>query len=191
MNSINAARLKAGYIVVLFLLLAACEKESGTEQITVNLLDSALHINKFQQVTFVVNLFDSVNGFANLEKIDSVKINVNGNYWGTFSSQGRDTSGRTKHVSENINYSKSKINYLIIAPFQSKVDQLETVGDFVQYLNNSSVLAPGDYVSEISEVKFKNKIGKWITINPQIFKEFTVVENTTSSYVGEIEIPTR
>jgi len=191
MNTINFIQRIIGYLIVLLCLLSGCENETIIEPSNGGLTDSTSSKFKFQQITLLVNLYDSVNGYANLQKIDSIKINVNGKYWGTFSSESRDTADSKGFINDNIKYSVSKINYLVIASYQLKIDSLETVGDFVYNLNNRIILAPGDYICEISEVKFKNIAGEWIKFKPQIYKEFKVVENTTSSFAGEFEISFR
>jgi hypothetical protein len=188
MNPIKGIQNAALYLIFLNLLLAGCEKENGTGLLSNDKSDSTSSSYTFQQISFLVSLHDLKYGYANLDKIDSIKVNVDGKYWGTFSSQIHDTSGITLLTTDNLGYSEFKIDYLIIAPYQSTMDQFHTVGDFI---NNSSELTPGDHVCEVSEVKFKNFAGHWIEIKPQIFKEFRVIENTTSSFVGEIEIPIR
>ena len=173
----------------MIILINCCEKDSGIGQFDEVVIEGEDNPNKFRQITFLVSLNSPTYGYFNLEVIDSIKIFVNAKYWGTFSSELVDTADKTDRIIQNISYSDKKISYLFIAPYQLKTDNLETAGDFVDYLNDRIVLTPGDYVFEIKEIKYRNLIGDFITKRTQVFADFSVIENTTSSYIGDIEIP--
>jgi hypothetical protein len=172
----------------MIILFNCCEKDSGIGQFDSVIIEDQNNPNNFRQITFLVSLYSPSYGYLNLEVIDSIKIFVNAKYWGTFSSELADTTDKTDRIIQNIRYSDKNISYLFIAPYQLKTDNLETVGDFINYLNDRIVLAPGDYVFEIKEIKYRNLIDNIITKRTQVFADFTVIENTTSSYIGDIEI---
>jgi hypothetical protein len=176
-------------ILLAITILPSCEKTSGIGQFDNVIIESENNRNKFKQITFIVSLENPSYGYLNLEKIDSLKIHVNGKYWGSFASELSDTTFKTNRIVNKIKYSDKPIKYLIIAPYQLKTDNLNSAGDFVDYLIARIVLTPGDYVCEIKEVKFKNINSEWISKKVQLFANFSVIENTTSSYVGNLTIP--
>jgi hypothetical protein len=174
--------------LITFILFYSCAKDSGIGQFDELVVESKENPYKFSQITFVVSINDPAYGYLNLPLVDSMKIYVNAKYWGTFSSETNDTTDRTDLMVNNIRYSKNKIKYLVIAPYQLKVDNLTYAGDFVDYLKKRIVLTPGDYVCEIKEIKFRTQTGDIVTKKTQAFAEFSVLQNTTSSYVGDIEM---
>jgi predicted deacetylase len=69
---------------------------------------------------------------------------VNGKYWGVYTSGTNDTLNKTDRIVDQLRYSDKPIEYLFIAPYVLKTDNLETAGDFVEYLNNRIILTPGE-----------------------------------------------
>lgn len=151
-------------------------------------VDGGSDQNKFKQITFTINVINELGEYVNTGQIDSVKLKVNGKDWSVFKSESIDTIGMTDKIANNIQFSYSKINYLIIAPYIINTDTIETAGDIVKYLNDRMVLSPGDYVCEISEVKFHDLNNQWVVLKPQVYKDFSVIDNTASSFVGEISL---
>ena len=176
------------FFLLFVFLFNSCEN-SGIGQFDEVVVENENNRNKFRQITFIISLTDSENGYLNLGVIDSLEVFINGNYWGTFSSEQIDMAGKTVKVVENIPYSDELISYLFVAPYKLKTDKLETAGDFVKYLQDRIVLTPGEYVAEIKKIKFKDGAGEWVTRKTQIFVPFSVEENKTSSYIGNIIIP--
>ena len=184
---------RKSYTCIFILCLALfsnCEKEgSGIGKFDDAIVESESNPNKLKQLTFTINLSNKANEYLNLKQIDSIRLKVNGKNWGTFSSESLDTTAKTSRITNGLRYSASKINYLIIAPYTLNTQNLETAGDFTDYLSKRIVLSAGDYVCEVSEIKFRNLNNDWVILKPQLYKDFKVVANTTSSYVGEISVP--
>jgi hypothetical protein len=178
------------YLLCLLPILNACNNPVSSDYIYFDdvVVDDPDNPNKFRQITFIVSLKVEGKGYVNLNQIDSMKLFVNARYWGTFTSEVHDTTGLTSRVVNDVPYSDKKISYLFVAPYDYSPDALETTGEYVQYLKDRIVLTPGDYVCEISEVKYTNRAEELISQSVQIFSDFSVVENATSSYVGDIEI---
>lgn len=176
------------FILSLLYLLIGCNKNSDIGQFDDAVVESESNQNKFEQITFTISVINNSNEYLNTGQIDSIKLKVNGKDWGTFKSERNDTTSNTNKIENNIKFSYSKISYLVIAPYILKTDNLETAGDFVDYLNDRIVLTPGDYICEVFAIKFRDIRNQWITFNPQVYKDFKVVENTSSSYVGDITV---
>lgn len=186
---INMIRRNTIWNAILFLFFfSSCDKSSDIGQFDDAVVESESNQHKFKQITFTINVINNLGEYVNTNQIDSVKLKVNGKDWGVFKSESIDTTSKTKKITNNIRFSDSKINYLIIAPYILKTDKLETAGDFVNYLDNRIVLNPGDYVCEVSEVKFHDLNNQWVVFKPQVYKDFSVIDNTTSSFVGEISL---
>lgn len=150
-------------------------------------IDGTENQNKFKQITFTLDVAGEY-GYLNTHRIDSIRLNVNGRQWGIFPSESIDTIGNTDVVAADLKFSRLPISYLVVAPYLLSTDNLQTAGDFVEYLHNRLVLTPGEYVCEVAEIKFKNVQDEWISLKPHVFRKFTVVQNTTSSYAGDIHI---
>lgn len=174
---------------LLILVLSGCgNSNEDIGQFDSAVIESSTNQNKFKQITFTMDVARNGNEYLNTGQIDSVRLKVNGKNWGVFTSESIDTTGNTNKIDGGLQFSYSRVSYLVIAPYVLSSDGLQTAGDFVAYLGNRIVLTPGDYVCEVSEVKFRNSRDEWIALKPQIYKNFTVVENTTSSYLGHIVI---
>ncbi len=143
---------------------------------------------EFNQLIFILNIKNISDEFICMERIDSVRLQVNGNPWGVFSSEPIENEARIDFEKDNISWSVSPVNYLVIAPYMKKKTYIETAGDAIEYLNGVLELQPGDYICEITEIKLKDKLGDWIKIRPFVFQNFTVRENTVSSYLGDISV---
>ncbi|MFB6342095.1 hypothetical protein ACE1ET_10240 [Saccharicrinis sp. FJH62] len=177
-------------LIIILPIVNSCSTQGTSDYISFDdvVVDDPDSPNKFRQITFVISLKDEENGYLNLERIDSVKLFVDARYWGCFSSELHDTTGLTSQVINDLSYSDKKIDYLVVAPYDYSPDELETAGQFVQYLKDRIVLTPGAYVCEINKIKYSNHNKEFLDRKVQVFSDFTVVENATSSYVGDIEI---
>lgn len=169
-------------------LITACDKNTDIGRFDSAVVDSETKQNKFRQITFTISIANDSGEFLNTPCIDSVQLTVNGKYWGVFSSEINDTSLLTDYIINDIGFSSSAVTYLIVAPYTIRTTNLQTAGDVVDYLNNRIVLTPGDYVCEISALKFHDLKNTWVTLKPQLYKVFSVVENATSAYIGDILI---
>ena len=172
--------------LVLAVLFTSCEY-GGISPYDNGIIENENSINKFRQLVLLVNIMQEDN-YVILENIDSMKIEVNGKRWGIYTSEKIDTSGINHQVSDNFKVTGQEINYQIIAPYQLNTDSLETTGDYINYMLERAGLTPGDYICGILYLKIKNENEELITIKSIAFKDFTIKENTTSSFVGKISI---
>jgi hypothetical protein len=175
-----------GLVIFSFLYLTSCENGDNPGQFDDAIIENESNQYKFKQINFTLSIINSSNEFLVNTQIDSIKIKVNGKEWGTFMSESIDTTNVANIMKNDIMFSNNKISYLVIAPYILKTDKLETAGDYVEYLYNRIILTPGDYVCEISEIKFRNLKGQWISFKPNIYQDFKVIENTSSSYIGHL-----
>lgn len=152
------------------------------------IIESTTNPVKFSQLTFILNLHHPDFGYLCLDRIDSLKIKANAEKWGTFTSEWVDTTGRMDIEAGSLGYSQKAVNYLFVAPYRVNTDNLNTAGDVVRYMQDKIALVPGDYVCEITEVKFRDLEDNIITLKTQLFADFRVIENTSSSYIGKLTI---
>lgn len=169
-------------------LITACDRSTDIGRFDNAVVDSESNQNKFRQITFTLSIINSSGKYLNTAGIDSIQLTVNGKYWGVFSSEANDTSGLTDQVVNDIGLSSSKVTYLVVAPYTLRTTNLPTAGDVVDYLNDRIVLTPGDYVCGITSIQFHDLKNRWVTLKPQYYGVFSVVQNSTSAYVGDILI---
>lgn len=172
------------------LLLSTSFIACGGESVGVDdaIIDSENNANKLQQLLMVLTLTDADNNNIAVEKIDSVKLKINGQSWGTFSSEPLDLEGITTTTAGNLNVTDQNVSYLVIAQYTIVVDSLSTAGEYANYLHNRLRIAPGDYICEIAEVKFRDVSNNTVTVKPRVFRSFTVAPNIASLSLGEIDI---
>ncbi len=176
---------------ILFLaaaLFTACNKGTDIGRFDSAVVDSGSNQNKFRQITFTFSIVNRSGEYLNTTSIDSIQLTVNGKYWGVFSSEANDTSQLTDQVINDVGFSSTKVTYLVVAPYTLSTTNLQTAGDVVNYLNDRIVLTPGDYVCEITALKFHDLKNQWVALKPQLYTVFSVVANNTSAYVGDIVI---
>jgi hypothetical protein len=113
------------FFILLFFCFSSCDKSSDIGQFDDAVVESELNQNKFKQITFTINVINNLNEYLNTNQIDSVKLKVNGKDWGVFKSESIDTTFKTNKIYSDIQFSTSKINYLIIAPYILKTDKLD------------------------------------------------------------------
>ena len=176
-----------GIFILLTSILAGCDM-GGLGDFDGAIIENSTKTNKFKQISFNINIVNSANEYLYVNQIDSIKLKVNGKAWGAYASEEIDTTTHTSQIENNVRFSNSKINYLVLAPYYINTTSLETAGDYLEYLNDRIVLTPGDYVCEVAELSFRDINNQVITIKPQIYKDFSVNTNASSAYAGEITI---
>lgn len=176
-----------GIVILLTSILASCEMDD-LGNFDGAIIESSTNTNKFKQISFTINIVNNSNEYLYVNKIDSLKLKVNGKIWGVYASEEMDTTTHASKIENNVRFSSSKINYLVLAPYYINTTSLETAGDYLEYLNDRIVLTPGDYVCEVAELSFHDMNNQLITIKPQVYKDFSVNTNASSAYAGEITI---
>lgn len=179
---------KAIYFLLLTSLLASCDNDSGIGQFDNLVIDSESNTYKFEQVTFTISLIHSEYGYLNLSQIDSIELYVDSKYWGTFSSEVRDTSFITENTFDDLSYTSQKTKYLVVAPYQIIMNNMDTAGDYVDFLNNRMTLSPGEYLCELRKIKYTKLNKEEVERKIQLFSPFKVSLNEVSSYVGDLTI---
>lgn len=180
-------RLKLLTLLLLPLFyLSSCDKDSDPNAYDA-IIDNPNNPNKFNQLVLLVNL-TSNNESVVVTKIDSLELRINGKTWGTFASLEIDTTAVANNQHNNFKTTTRDFSYSIIAPYTPTVGNPETAGDFIDLLSERMSVTPGDYICEISRMKLRNEKNELITLLPRHYKAFSVTENTTSAYVGKIEI---
>lgn len=188
-DRMHSTILRAIGILFLSGSLIACGGESvGVDDAVI---DSENNANKLQQLLMVLTLTDAENNYVAVEKIDSVKLKINGQPWGTFPSEPLDLEGIATTTVGNLNVTDQEVSYLAIAQYTVTVDSLTTAGEYASYLHNRLRIAPGDYICEIAEIKFRDAQNNTVTVKPRVFRSFTVEPNTASLSLGEIAIKVR
>lgn len=185
--------MKLFYLLKLLLLqggvvlLASCESQNAYGTFDDAIVDGADQRYKFEQLLLVLNLKVGEE-YAVLEQIDTIVLTVNGKAWGSFASETLDTTGLSTGEAAGFGVSSLPVNYLVLAPFRSEIEALETAGDFVRLLNGRMVLIPGDYVCSLVRLVVRNRNNEYVTLKPGLVTPFRVEENMSSTYAGQFEI---
>lgn len=173
-------------IIILFFSLISCENDSNTDDCgcpaKVSAIDSA------RQLSFIISVGNDIHGYINTEKIDSIKIILDGTLHITAGSDTIDATGETQTIYNNIPFVQSKREYLVMVPGKLDTTKSQTISDYVGLLDRTPVLAPGDHIIEVAEIRFKNLNAQWVVLKPQLYKGFTVTANTKEIFIGSFEI---
>jgi len=179
-------RLFLCQISVVFIFLCCfvcCENDNGKDDCSCP--DNTKNLISARQLSFTISINYRDLGFVSIEKIDSIKIKVDGILFKSISSETIDTTGETRQIFNNIPYVPSRKEYLAILPNKIDTAKTQIIADYIGLLETSPVLSPGDHVIEISEIQFKNLINQLVVFKPQVYKGFTVAENSTVLFIGE------
>lgn len=175
-------------VLLLFLFcLFSCENNNEDEECDCNAIENSGN-KSFQQYTLTLSIQNPVYGYVNVEKINSIKLKLNGMPFGPFSSEISDTIGKTHFVQNNVQFSSSKRNYLIYIPQKLDTSDILTVKDYSDFLRNSPALSSGSHICEISEIQFKNLNNQWVIIKPQIYQGFDIISDSKKHFIGDFEI---
>lgn len=181
--------MKAKIILIMtlsLLYLIGCKKAS-TESVDKNIV-SETNTVKFREIVLLLSIKSTDTTYIVTDRIEQIQIKINDNIWGKFSSKIIDTTAIIKEIGNNYFESKTKTSYLIIAECTPDYGSFTTAGQYSSYLNSFLELEPGDYVCKIEELQLKGLNSQTATIKTSIFKNFTVLANTRSSFIGEIEL---
>lgn len=182
----RAFGFKIVYFILPAILLSACGGDvSGIEGAIV---DNPQNANKLRQLLMIVRVTDTAGDYVAMGRIDSVKLKINGHAWDAFPSTPVDITGIRTTTRGNYTVTDQEIGYLVVAEFTITIDSLETAGEYAEYLHNRLRLSPGDYVCEIAGVHFRDNAGNHIAIRPHVYRPFTVEENVSGLYLGEIDV---
>ncbi|MGB0167022.1 MAG: hypothetical protein ACPF8V_09230 [Luteibaculum sp.] len=173
-------------VFALFIVsLLACNKDDSVAgRNTVNESRTV----EFRELSMLVNIEDDNSNFLVLEKIDSLQLRIGDFITLTVPSLAVDTSRINKFQSGNFWVSTKKVSYLVIARPEVEPEEYETAGQYAEFLNQILELEPGEYVCLIEAVYLKDRNGVATEFFPMAYTNFTVEENTVSSFAGEINL---
>lgn len=131
----------------------------------------------------------NVKKYITIPVISNVKILINGQEWGLFSSLELDISHiNNKETVDDFYVRLSPVKYVVQAPYIMSNDVLTTAGEYSDLLSKYISLQPGGYVCQISYFELTDNNGDTHRIYPLIAEHFEVKENTVSAFIGEFEI---
>lgn len=172
-------------------LLVSCGGQTLPTGVEGAVVDDADNPNKLRQLLLVIQPVDTDGRTILVDRIDTVKVKVDGKPWGIFSSDSLETEDLPTMQNGPYTVTDVSLGYFVLAEYLISVGDLRTAGDFAGYLYNRLSLPPGDHVCEVAEVQFRDDNGDRVVIRPHTYTPFTVEENIASVYLGEIEITVR
>ncbi len=185
MRHLTALSLIAGLLTT-----TGCEDSDDPVDIAQTRVVSDGSSSSFEEVILLVNLQDENGNPILVSHIDSITLFVNGEFWATVSTDTIDTSIFEQSESGDFLVTNRKVSHYASSR-QQNVDGVEffqTAGEFALLLNESFDLDPGEYLCLVSSVKLRDKDGNLRTFHPYVYQSFTVDENQSSAYLGEIDI---
>ncbi len=152
-----------------------------------NIVDNGSVIN-FEQIILLFNLQLEDSSYVYSSNIDSIRIFVNNELWSIAKSNDINISNFSLDTSNNYLIGDSKIDYLMIANQNIQKGSFSTVGDYADYLNQISLLKPGEYICLIESFRVKMANGETNKVYPYEYKYFNLEPQLSSLYLGEINI---
>ena len=176
------------FLLCLFTIGFSACTDDGISGIDRVIIDNPENPYKFRELLLVVHLINANGNYVVLDQIDSIKLNVNGQLWGAFTSSTLDTSGLITRVEDNQNVTEQELGYLVMAQYSVEKQDLITAGEYANHLRDRRTLAPGDHVAEITEIQFRDGAGSTVILQPRMYAPFTLEENRASVFLGNITI---
>ncbi|MCK6612326.1 MAG: hypothetical protein L6Q78_14955 [Bacteroidia bacterium] len=170
-----------------FLLFGACSKDSSLPDGSEAVVSNSSSVS-FEQLVLLLNVKTNDSAYLVVESLDSVNLYVNNAWWNKVSSLLVDTTRVDKISNGNRFLSNNKINYLVLAKQGIRVPALKTAGDFSTYLNSWYTIKPGDYACFIESFSVRFNDGSSKTYFPYKYIPFTIIPESASAFVGEIEL---
>jgi len=180
-------------VFILVLFFTSCETNDYSPYTYANesTIFSANESTQFREILLVLQPYMEVEGqrkYPVTDTLVNVRIKVNANDWGVFSSLGTDTVQVEKQLQSDYLLTDEPLKYGVIARFQTPKDTLTTAGEYANLLGNYLILEPGFYFCEIKAFDIKLPDGTCRTIKPNIVEYIEVTEETRSLFLGEFEI---
>jgi len=133
-------------------------------------------------------IHENTKKYIVVSSITNVKVLINGQEWGIFTSLSIDVSNINKVVADNFYVRTEPVKYVTKAPYVPSNEVLTTAGEYSELLSRYISLQPGGYICQIEYIELTDNNGDTHRAYPLIAEYFEVKENIVSAYLGEFEI---
>ena len=175
--------LRKALLLLGFMIFISC----GDENSPTNSVVSEDRMIPFSQILMRLEVKTGDSSYLVMDKLDSVKLLVNGQRWSTSSTEVLDTSKIAKSLRNNFFVSSQPLNYMLIAPYEADdTEAFSTAGEYADYLNLLQSLRPGEYACFWESFSIRGKDGSVNTYYPQQYQTFSVEEGHSSAFAGTL-----
>jgi hypothetical protein len=187
----SICKATATFVAFIFLATSCSKDESPYRYSSESTIYSESNQRVLRELMFMLKPYKIHEGskkYIVVSSIDSIRVLINGDEWGIFSSFGIDISNINKEIADNFYVRSEPVPYVTKAPYVMSGDILTTAGQYSEMLGRYISLQPGGYVFQIEYIELKDISGNTHRVYPLIAKHFEVKENIVSAFIGEFEI---
>jgi len=185
--------VKATLLSVVFVFLVSCSGD-GSSPFSYS-SESTIFSNSNQRVLrelmFILKpymMHENTKKYIVVSSISNIKVLINGEEWGIFSSLEIDVSQVKKEEVGGFYVRTEPVKYVTRAPYIISTEILTTAGEYSELLGRYISLQPGGYICQIKYIELTDNNGNTYRAYPLIAEYFEVKENTVSAFIGEFEI---
>ena len=185
--------VKATLLSVMFVFLVSCSGDDNSPFSYSS--ESTIYSNSNQRVLrelmFILKpymMHENTKKHIVVSSITNIKVLINGEEWGIFSSSEVDVSLVKKEEVESFYVRTEPVKYVTRAPYIIPSEIFTTAGEYSELLGRYISLQPGGYICQIEYIELTDNNGNTYRAYPLIAEYFEVKENTVSAYIGEFEI---
>ncbi|MBI5531178.1 MAG: hypothetical protein HY898_00580 [Deltaproteobacteria bacterium] len=126
--------------------------------------------------------------YVDYRQISRVKLQVDGEPWGTFSFDGGELAAAGSQDGWVLHSTRSEA--LLVATLGTEGertdDPLDSVEEWVALLHKH--LAPGGHVALVEDVVLKKTDGTFVTAQPRLLVPFTIAQGDRSALLGDVVV---
>ena len=175
----------------IFLTTSCSKEESPYSYSSASTIYSESNQRVLRELMFILQpykMVESSKQYIVVSSIDKIRVLINGEKWGEFSSFEIDVSSINKETAGNFYVRPEPVRYVVKAPYVVSKEIFTTAGEYSELLNRYLSLQPGDYICQIEYIELTDNNGNTHRAYPMIAEYFEVKENVVSSYIGEFEV---
>jgi hypothetical protein len=184
-------KLAVTLVATAFLLTGCSKDESPYRYSSESTIYSQSNQRVLRELMFMLKPYKIHEGskkYIVVSSIDNIRVLINGDEWGVFSSFDVDISNINKETADNFYVRSEPVPYVTKAPYVMSSDILTTAGEYSEMLGRYISLQPGGYIFQIEYIELTDISGNTHRVYPLIAKHFEVTENIVSAFIGEFEI---
>ena len=178
-------------LVVMFFASCSKSEESPYSYSSESTIYSTSNKRILRELMFILKpymIHENTKKYIVVSSITNVKVLINGQEWGIFTSLSIDVSNINKVVADNFYVRTEPVKYVTKAPYVPSNEVLTTAGEYSELLSRYISLQPGGYICQIEYIELTDNNGDTHRAYPLIAEYFEVKENIVSAYLGEFEI---
>jgi hypothetical protein len=187
----SISKATATFVAFIFLATSCSKDDTPYRYSSESTIYSESNQRVLRELMFMLKpykIHEGTKKYIVVSSIEKVRVLINGDEWGIFSSFDVDISNINKETADNFYVRSSPVPYVTKAPYVMSSDILTTAGQYSEMLGRYISLQPGGYIFQIDYIELTDKNGDTHRVHPLIAVHFEVKENIVSAFIGEFEI---